>query len=427
MTLIYVLCFCLGLLISWGISYLVFSRKIHKQTRKMVQLMRADELKLDRPADVFEDDDGHFFSDLERASYTLRRKYLRLKKNSADERAVFETIFSGLREAVVTVDPDLRIISFNTAFMQQFNWAPPAGSTSAGGALPASYFLQDVIREPEILETFKKVFQGVSVERRNIGDFQLFASPLPTVEDHKTWALGVFYDMSEIQRTEKIRVDFVANASHELRTPLTIIRGYADLLNTSLQKDNSPLLELSRPIVENAHNMTLLLNDLLNLSRLDNVNKIEKVKLSTKEVTADILSELEPLIAMNHKNVICYFNEEYVFADYSSLTQVLRNLIVNAIRYSGQESNAQVIEVKWQHAEEGTQLIVKDHGPGIAKEHQSRIFERFYRVDKGRNRNQGGSGLGLALVKHHVQIHGGQISIQSELGEGCQFVCSFPE
>lgn len=379
--------------------------------------MKADELKLDRPDDVFEDDDGQFFADLERASYTLRRKYLRLKKNSSDERAVYETIFSGLSEAVVTIDPDLRIISFNTAFMRQFSWAP--NSTM-------SYFLQDVIREPEILETFKQVFAGSKIERKNVGKYQLFASLLPTVEDHKTWALGVFYDMSEIQKAEKIRVDFVANASHELRTPLTVIRGYADLLNTNLLKENSSLVELSRPIVENAHNMTLLLNDLLNLSRLDNLNKVEKVKLSTKEITADILSELESIITMNQKKVICYFNAEYVFADYSSLSQILRNLIVNAIRYSGQDGDAEVIEVRWDTLRNLTQLSVKDRGPGIAKEHQGRIFERFYRVDKGRNRNQGGSGLGLALVKHHTQIHGGQIVLHSDTGEGCEFICHFP-
>ena len=418
MTLMYLVFFILGLILAWVVSYAVFSRKIRTQTKKMVQLMRADELKLDRPDDAYEDDDGHFFADLERASYTLRRKYLRLKKNAFDERAVFETIFSGLTEAVVTVDRHLRIISFNTAFMQQFKWAPSVGTNS--------YYLQDVIREPEILESFKKVFSGEQAERKNIGEFQLFASLLPSVEDHKTWALGVFYDMSEIQKTEKIRVDFVANASHELRTPLTVIRGYADLLNANLQKENSPHTELSRPIVESAHNMTLLLNDLLNLSRLDNLNKIEKVKLNTKEVTADILGELEPIISMNNKKVICYFNEEHVFADYSSLTQVLRNLIVNAIRYSGTEKDSEVIDVKWNSLGNTTQLVVKDRGPGIGKEHQSRIFERFYRVDKGRNRNQGGSGLGLALVKHHTKMHGGQISVRSDMGEGCEFTCEFP-
>lgn len=418
MTLIYLIFFSLGLITAWLISYAVFSRKIRTQTRKMVQLMRADELKLDRPDDAFEDNDGHFFADLERASFTLRRKYLRLKKNASDERAVFETIFSGLTEAVVTIDRHLRIISFNSAFMQQFKWAP--------ANVNSSYYLQDVIREPEILDAFKKVFAGENAERKTIGDFQLFASLLPSVEDHKTWALGVFYDLSEIQKTEKIRVDFVANASHELRTPLTVIRGYADLLNTNLQKEASSHIELSKPIVESAHHMTLLLNDLLNLSRLDNLNKIEKVKISTKEVTADILIELEPIIAMNNKKVICYFNEEYVFADYSSLTQVLRNLIVNAIRYSGVERDAEVIEVRWTSQGSTTQLVVKDRGPGIAKEHQGRIFERFYRVDKGRNRNQGGSGLGLALVKHHTHIHGGQISVQSDIGEGCEFTCEFP-
>lgn len=381
--------------------------------------MKADELKLDRPADVFEDDDGRFFSDLERASYNLRRKYLRLKKNTSDERAVFETIFSGLKEAVVTIDPDLKIISFNSAFMQQFKWAPASKNTN--------YFLHDVIRDPEVLKTFKTVFANSTVARNEVGQYQLFASPLPSVEDHPTWVLGVFYDMSEIQKTEKIRVDFVANASHELRTPLTVIRGFANLLSAKLQNESSEHIEMIKPIVESSHNMTLLLNDLLNLSKLDHLDKIEKVQLSTKEITADILSELEQIIAINNKKIICHFDKEFVFADYSSLSQILRNLVVNAIRYSGSEKEAEIIHINWLPANQMTELSVKDFGSGIAKEHQARIFERFYRVDKGRNRNQGGSGLGLALVKHHTLIHGGQIYLESDIGQGCKFVCQFPQ
>ncbi|MFN3454962.1 MAG: histidine kinase dimerization/phospho-acceptor domain-containing protein, partial [Pseudobdellovibrio sp.] len=222
--------------------------------------MSADELKLAHPDDVYKDDDGQFFADLERASYNLRRKYLRLKKNAQDERAVFETVFSGLKEAVVTVDPDLRIISFNTAFMEQFKWAPQS--------INANYHLHDVIREPEVLDLFRKTFQEHNKLQKDLGKFHLFVSLLPSVEDYENWALGVFYDMSEIQKTEKIRVDFVANASHELRTPLTVIRGYADLLSSKIAKEKQEYIEFIKPIVESSHNMTLLLDDLLNLSKL---------------------------------------------------------------------------------------------------------------------------------------------------------------
>lgn len=425
LTLENLLILIIGILATWTICHQFFSHKIRKQTRQMVQLMKSDEAKLSQPGDLYTDDDGHFFSDLERASLNLRRKYLRLKKNSADERAVYETIFSGLREAVVTFDADLKIISFNTAFMQQFQWAPLSIQSSI---VDKNFFLHEVIRDPEVLDLFKLVFKKPILERQNKGNSQLFVTLLPAVEDHKIWALAVFYDMTEIQKAEKMRVDFVANASHELRTPLTVIRGYADLLNTQLQKtQNQSLLDLSKPILENAHHMTLLVNDLLNLSRLDHLNKIEKIKINIKEVSTDIINELEPIMVMNHKKVKCTFEAEYVYADYSSLTQIMRNLIVNAIRYSGSDPKAEIIEMKWSESHSGIHLSLKDFGPGIPAEHLSRIFERFYRIDKGRNRSSGGSGLGLALVKHHMQIHQGQIHVKSDPFLGCEFICDFPK
>ena len=277
-----------GLVLSWVISYWYFSRKIRKQTKKMVQLMRADELKLDHPDQLFEDEDGQFFADLERASYNLRRKYLRLKKNTQDERAVHETMFSGLKEAVVTVDPDLHIISFNSAFMQMFGWAPVSTAQAS--------VLQDVVRDPEVLKVFKESFTSRKKMNLDFGSYQLFVTVLPQVEDYDQWALGVFYDMSEIQKTEKIRVDFVANASHELRTPLTVIRGYSELLHNKLAKENSNLVELTKPVVESAHHMTMLLDDLLNLSKLDSQDRIEKNKHNVKELTEDVLRDLDAVI-----------------------------------------------------------------------------------------------------------------------------------
>jgi len=415
----------LGFSVSWIFSYWYFSRKIRQQTKKMVQLMRADELKLDNPEQLFEDEDGKFFADLERASYNLRRKYLRLKKNTQDERAVHETMFSGLKEAVVTVDPDLHIISFNSAFMQMFKWAPLSVHNVS--------ILQDVVRDPEVLKVFKETFTNQRKMKFDFGSYQLFLTVLPQVEDYPQWVLGVFYDMSEIQKAEKIRVDFVANASHELRTPLTVIRGYSELLHSKIIKDNPTWVDLIKPIVESAHHMTMLLDDLLNLSKLDHQDRIEKKQHHIKELTEDVLRDLDAVIMMNNKKINCTYEAEFILADHSSVMQVLRNLIVNAIRYSGQDlPGSEVIQVKWSKNKNADgcsviELIVQDYGPGISQEHQSRIFERFYRIDKGRDRKQGGTGLGLALVKHHVLIHGGSVRIESQPNQGCKFVCQFPE
>lgn len=420
-----VLTLILGFVFAWILSYWYFSRKIRFQTKKMVQLMRADMQMLESAGHLFEDQDGQFFADLERASSHLRRKYLRLKKNVQDERAAHETMFSGLKEAVVTVDPDLHIVSFNSAFMQMFSWAPLSTSQTS--------VLQDVVRDPEVLKVFKESFSSKQKMNLDFGSYQLFVTVLPQVEDYDQWALGVFYDMSEIQKTEKIRVDFVANASHELRTPLTVIRGYSELLHNKLAKENSTLIELTKPIVESAHHMTMLLDDLLNLSKLDSQDRIVKSKHPLKELTEDVLRDLDAVISMNDKQIQCKYEADFVLADHSSLTQVLRNLIVNAIRYSGHDlPESDIIKVSWSHActydgKAVVELSVQDFGPGISKEHQERIFERFYRIDKGRDRKQGGTGLGLALVKHHVLIHGGSVKIESEPNQGCKFVCQFPE
>lgn len=407
--------------LTWLVSYAYFSRKIRRQTKKMVQVMKADELKLDQPEDAFEDNDGQFFADLERASFNLRRKYLRLKKNSKEERAAFETMFSGLNEAIITVDPQMRLISFNSSFFKLFNWLPQQQ------VLGSQTVLQDVIREPLVISAFKDCFKTKAQQRLKLENFDLFVVQLPAIEDQPEWALGVFYDTTEIHKVEKIKVDFVANASHELRTPLTIIRGYSDILFQKVKSEAPQLENLILPIVESSHNMSHLVDDLLNLSKLDHIDQVQKMKVSTTEITQNVLDEVDTLLTMYKKRIKCSFQAAFVSADISALQQIIRNLIVNAIRYSGFQAHAEEIVLSWEKNSQGVVLKVKDFGPGISPEHQSRIFERFYRVDRSRHRDQGGTGLGLSLVKHHVQSHGGQVYIESSEGAGCEFICIFPE
>lgn len=387
---------------------------IAQQTRQMIALMKAEDIDNMQVGNIYSQTDADF-ADLERAALSLRKKYLRLRRQSQEERKGYETVFSGLKEGIVTVDQNLRIISFNASFMSFFNWAPLKEQPN--------YFLQDVIRDPQIIGTFKKTFERPQIHKNEVDLFQLFVTPLPSRNENESWCLGVFYDLSEIRKTEKIRIDFVANASHEMRTPLTVIKGYSELLKQKLEADKAmSSMELLTPILQSTDQMSDLMDELLNLSKVEVGSALVKREVSTAVLMEDVMFELENVLNLTSKKIKFENHADTIMANYDAVKQILRNLLINAVKYSG---DAREITVTWQSTGNSVQLKVKDNGPGISKEHQDRIFERFYRVDKGRTRDQGGFGLGLALVKHHMLNHGGSVKLISD-GSGSEFICEFP-
>lgn len=377
--------------------------------------MKAEDIDNLQIGNIFSQVDEDF-SDLERAALSLRKKYLRLRRHSQEERKGYETVFSGLKEGIVTVDHNLRIISFNPAFMHFFNWAPLKEQPN--------YFLQDVIRDPQIISTFKNTFNNSEIHKNEVDRFQLFVTPLPSRIENEKWCLGVFYDLSELRKTEKIRIDFVANASHEMRTPVTVIKGYAELLKQNLEAAHSESqLELLAPILQSTDQLSDLMDELLNLSKVEVGSSLVKTEVSTAEITDEVMNEIENILKLNGKKIRISNSAPVVFGSSDAIKQVLRNLLINAIKYSG---NSDEITITWAQSAALVNLKVKDNGPGISIEHQDRIFERFYRLDKGRNRDQGGFGLGLALVKHHMLNHGGSVKLISEPNNGSEFICEFP-
>lgn len=401
---------------AYLLSYVRFRRMISAQTKQMIQLMKSEDIESAKIGNIYAQSDEDF-ADLERAAMSLRKKYLRLRRQSQEERRGYETVFSGLKEAIVTVDQDLRIISFNSCFMNFFKWAPVKEHSN--------YFLHDVIRDPQIIKTFKNTFDQNSIQKNEIDMYQLFVTPLPSRIENESWCLGVFYDLSELRKTEKIRIDFVANASHEMRTPLTVLKGYSEILAKKLKdKKLEQEYALLEPVLQSSEQMSVLMDEMLNLSKVDVSSILQKTQLSTEALTSEVMNEVGNLLNMNHKKIVVDFQAKDVFANADSVRQILRNLLVNAVKYS---ANAQEISIAWRSTVSGTSLHVKDNGPGIPQEHQDRIFERFYRVDKGRSRDQGGFGLGLALVKHHMLNHQGQVRLVSSPDQGSEFICEFPQ
>ncbi|MGH0035137.1 MAG: ATP-binding protein [Myxococcota bacterium] len=242
--------------------------------------------------------------------------------------------------------------------------------------------------------------------------------------DEPTGTVAVFHDVSDIRKLEQVRRDFIANASHELRTPLTSIRGFADtLLSSDLSKDEAvPYLEV---IVRNAERLGNLIEDLLTLSRIESRKvPMNPAPVDVAHVCRTLANDLAPRLSETGLSLeLDTETSEPAWADRQAVEQVVGNLLENAVKYTDRGGHI-LLAVG---AEEGRLRVrVKDDGIGIPEADRSRIFERFYRVDKARSRALGGTGLGLSIVKHLVQAMGGEITVESEVDEGSTFQFFLP-
>jgi two-component system phosphate regulon sensor histidine kinase PhoR len=238
-------------------------------------------------------------------------------------------------------------------------------------------------------------------------------------------AVAVLHDVTEIERAEKTRRDFIANVSHELRTPLTSISGYVETLLEDTLDIPATAREFLATILKNATRMTRLTEDLLALASVESGDY--KVKLRPVPAASLVHDAIESLTGMVLDSDVTLESagatSAIVLADEDALTQVFGNLIENAMKYG---KGGRRVLVGAREMEDYVEFSVQDFGPGIAFEHLDRIFERFYRVDKARSRESGGTGLGLAIAKHIVLAHGGTIRAESELGSGSTFLFTLP-
>lgn len=228
----------------------------------------------------------------------------------------------------------------------------------------------------------------------------------------------------DILRSATMRQEFTANVSHELKTPLTAISGYAELIeNGMVSGDDS--VRFAGEIRKNSTRLLSLINDIINLSELDDGVKLNLEKMDLYEAAKNCVKNLEVAAAKNNVKLMLLGTSSYINADKSMMDEVLYNLCDNAIRYNNKDKGGNVIVDVSNTLDGKVKLTVKDDGIGIGKEHQERIFERFYRVDKSRSRESGGTGLGLAIVKHILTSHGAQLELESELGKGTCITVTF--
>jgi two-component system, OmpR family, phosphate regulon sensor histidine kinase PhoR len=329
-------------------------------------------------------------------------------------RSELTALLDSMQEAVIAINPQGQV-SWCNAVMQRIALSP----VQAGRALVHS------IRDPEVLSSVAAALTQRQASRRRATSvspgkvFEVNAAPMPG-----GGAVAVLHDVSEKERSETTRRDFVANVSHELRTPLTCITGYVETLldDGGLSSQTREFLQI---ILKNASRMNRLTEDLLALASVESGDyklNLEKVPAST--LVEEAVASLAGLVLDSALTLqVGETTDETVMADLDALSQVFGNLIENAMKYGKAGGR---IRVGARKQDGLIEFYVQDFGPGVAYEHLPRIFERFYRVDKARSRESGGTGLGLAIAKHIVHAHGGDIRCESELGFGATFLFRLP-
>jgi two-component system phosphate regulon sensor histidine kinase PhoR len=338
------------------------------------------------------------------------------------ERDQLSTILKSMNEGVITVTSEGLISHVNAAACRMLR---TSGERCLGQAL------KDIDGSNNLDQAFVQCRkQQASVERTIQLDGYTFARHYRLhvtllKQSNQADAILVLQDITDVQRIDKMRADFVANASHELKTPITAIRGFAETLIEDETIEHTMRQRFIRKIHGQSIRLSDLVSDLLALSRLESNDKAFNTRVDLQQVVQRVCANLQA-VAQSHKVVLELETKDgpmMLLGDDNALGQMATNLIDNAIKYTA-EMGTVTVTIK---VEAGTAvLIVKDDGLGIDETDQERIFERFYRVDKARSQSLGGTGLGLAIVKHIVQNHKGRLQLKSKLHHGSTFTVKIP-
>ena len=360
-----------------------------------------------RIASTSTDEIGQVAAALDKTTRGVEESYARVQTSQRE----LETLLNSMQDAVIAVDIDGRVQWANKGMDRLLLRAPRLNAP-----------LIDSVRDPDFLAAIQEAArdQVVTSARSNTitsgRTFDVTAAPMPG-----GGAVAVLRDLTETERMEKSRRDFIANVSHELRTPLTSIQGYTETLLDSPLADNH-VREFLEIIRKNAARMSRLTEDLLTLARVESgEQRFDMQRVSAEELLQDALESFREVarsygVELVIENSVPTAN---VNADREAIHQIFSNLIENALKYA---ASGEKVILGARAAEGGVEFYVRDFGPGISSEHLPRLFERFYRVDKARSRESGGTGLGLAIAKHIVFAHGGTIRAESELNHGSSFL-----
>jgi two-component system phosphate regulon sensor histidine kinase PhoR len=362
------------------------------------------------------DEFGQLARVLNQAAFGIQEQFAATTR----ERARFSAVLSAMEDGLLAVDHRGVVLLVNDALSRSHDLAGASGT----------HYLE-VFRQAEIGALIDQVL--TSGERRTAEidlagtgrSFVLVGVPFPASPGEAHGAVITFNDVSERRRVDRIRRDFVANASHELRTPLTSIRGFVEALEDGGLEDPATATRFLSRIRANADRMASLVDDLLELSRLESGAQPPTLEhLDTAEVVADVVASFAKIAARKSIALDSVVRESpEVLSDGDRLRRILEHLVDNALKYTPDGGRVTLHVVP---EGEGVVVSVEDTGPGIPPEHVPRLFERFYRVDTARSRELGGTGLGLAIVKHLAESMGASVRVSSVTGQGSIFEVRLP-
>ncbi|NDL66419.1 ATP-binding protein [Anaerotalea alkaliphila] len=375
---------------------------------------------LNNPIAVHSDDE---IGDLSKAFNTMASSLNEMLEQVSSEKSKLETVFHHMTDGILVFDREGRLAHSNPASEKMFQVQPTAGFREILGAhLGTDY--------PSIMEILEKPGQETAVVKYlvRLGETYLNLSFARYLDKNSQFKgiICVIQDITDHKKLEELQKEFVANVSHELRTPLTTIKSYAETLLDGALEDPETAKRFLEVINHEGDRMTTLVQDLLELSRLDNRN----VRFSMGVLDLDRLIQENidkyRIHAAKKLQVLEYQRPPgptEILGDMNRIEQVLKNIVSNAVKYSPERT---AIRLGLHLEKEWVVVRIQDNGIGIPEEDLPRVFERFYRVDKARSRSMGGTGLGLAIAKEIMEMHGGRIVVESVLGEGSSFRLYFP-
>jgi len=362
---------------------------------------------------------------LDRLSHSLNQTSARLDRTIrtlTEERNLSSAILGSMVEGVLVVNGSERVVFANQSFAEILDLKVPPQAGSG---------LVEVVRQTELIEAARKVLRGEPRVESEIVTGTLrqhfFAATVASVRAAETnGAVIVLHDITDLRKLERVRRDFVANVSHEFRTPLTAIQGFAETLLAGAMNDPQNRERFLGIIVEHSRRLARLTEDLLMLSKMDADRlELEMRRIPVGPFVESCIETSMPRALEKDLKLLVNLADRVpdIAGDRRRLTEVLQNLLDNAIQYT--PAGGQIMVSAGPRSGEVV-FTVSDTGIGIPQADQPRIFERFYRVDVARSREVGGTGLGLSIAKHLVETHGGRIWVESEVGRGSQFHFSVP-
>ena len=410
------LAFLIALIVA-AVASILTSRRLERIVDVAVRIERGD-LKA-RVQETSFDEIGRVAAAIDKTAGQVEQSFAAVRSSQRQ----LETLLNSMQDAVIAISADGVV-----------QWANQPMDRLVPQRTRLSAPVVETIRDPDFLATVnaatasKQVLTARATSIVPGRAFDVTAAPLPD-----GGAVAVLRDLTETERVEKTRRDFIANVSHELRTPLTSIQGYSETLLDTTPDNAAPNREFLEIIRKNASRMSRLTEDLLTLARVESgetrfetepvppLELLHDAEESFREIARTQGVELQIVDAQSGNGTL--ESLPVVRADREAIHQVFSNLIDNAMKY-GRAGGRILLGAR--AAQRGIEFYVQDFGAGIGSEHVPRLFERFYRVDKARSRESGGTGLGLAIAKHIVRAHGGSIRAESELGHGSTFLFTLP-